>query len=302
MKICVTGGTGFIGRVLVGRLIADGHTVTILDRTIKAVPFAATAHQIDLTNGRIKPEWLDGIDVLVHLAGAPIAGKLWTKDYKREIIDSRVKSATNLLEAMALLPAQRRPKVIVSASAIGYYGSCGDKVLTETSPSGADFLSQVCREWEGVWDGVRTDARVVSVRTGIVISERGGIVAMLRPSTKLGLGAVLGSGEQWVSWIGINDLVSVYMRAIADDKMAGAYNAVAPQPLRNADFTKRLAAQYGRPVFLRAPAWVLQLALGAGSQVVLGSQRVKPKALDEAGFAFRCLTISQALADTAMDT
>lgn len=296
MKICVTGGTGFIGRALVGRLIADGHSVTILDRAIKAVPFAATAHQIDLTNGRIKPEWLDGIDVLVHLAGAPIAGKLWTKDYKQEIIHSRVESAKNLLEAMALLPAARRPKTIVSASAIGYYGSCGDKVLTEAASSGADFLSQVCREWEGVWDDARVDVRVVSVRTGIVISERGGIVAMLRPSTKLGLGAVLGSGTQWVSWIGLDDLVSVYERAIVDGEMIGPYNAVAPQPLRNVDFTKRLAAHYDRPVFLRIPAWALQLALGAGSQVVLGSQRVKPKALDEAGFAFRYLTLAQALA------
>jgi uncharacterized protein (TIGR01777 family) len=298
MNIGITGGSGFIGSALCERLTAAGHRVVILDirpptRKIAGAEFI----QADLMEGAVPSRILE-CDALIHLAGVPIFEK-WTDEYKKIILESRVKTARALIDAVK--KAGRGPRVFVSASAVGYYGEGGEATLTESSPAGTDFLARVCREWELVAKrSEQVGMRWVSVRTGIVLGPGGGMLSKLIPVFKWGVGGALGSGKQWFSWIHIEDLLSVYVAAVTDVRLSGPVNAVAPHPVRNTEFTRVLAEVLHRPAFFHVPGFALRMVLGELANAVLMSQRVVPKRLSEIDFSFRYPTIKQALRGSAV--
>ncbi len=288
MKVIVTGSTGLIGRALVRSLLADGHEVTRLVRGGAQgfrAPGTAAVHW-DPSRGEIDARELEGHDAAVHLAGEPIAEGRWDEEKKRRIMESRAQGTRLLAEALAGLAA--KPKVLVSASATGFYGDRGDEVLREESASGTDFLSEVCREWEkGTLAASRAGLRVVHLRIGFVLSgEGGGLQKMLTPF-KLGVGGKVASGRQYVSWITLEDLVRVIRRALEDETLRGPVNAVAPGAVRNEEFTRALGRVLGRPTLLPVPAFALRLAFGeVADATMLTSTRVEPARLREAGFEF----------------
>jgi uncharacterized protein (TIGR01777 family) len=297
MKVIVTGSTGLVGRALVRSLLADGHEVTRLVRGGAQgfrAPGTAAVHW-DPERGEIDAKELEGHDAAVHLAGEPIAEGRWDEAKKRRILESRVKGTRLLAEALAGL--DERPKVLVSASAVGFYGDRGDEVLREESASGSDFLSEVCREWEkGTLAASQAGVRVVHVRIGFVLSaEGGGLPRMLTPF-KLGVGGKVGSGRQYISWITLEDLVRVIRRAIEDETLRGPVNAVAPGAVTNAEFTRALGRVLGRPTVLPVPAFALRLAFGeVADAVMLSSTRAEPARLGGAGFVFKHPEIEGAL-------
>lgn len=284
MRALVTGATGFIGRALLQRL---DHPIILTrnpDRARQQLP-GVEAWIWHPPERAVCPEAFRDIRAIFHLAGESIAGARWNEAQKKRIRDSRVDGTRNLLSTLEVLPV--RPAVLVCASAIGYYGDRADAVLDEQAPPGSDFLANVCREWEAEADRARgLGMRVVSVRIGVVLGKGGGALARMVPVFRAGLGGRLGSGRQWMSWIHIDDLITVLLKAAEDTRLAGPLNAVAPQPVRNADFTRALASALGRPAFLPAPRLALRLALGEVASSLLGSQRVVPKRLLEAGYTF----------------
>lgn len=295
MRMCVTGGAGFIGSKLCRVLVEAGHTVLVLDRMPlrQDIP-GVECIQIDLAREPV-PAAVLACDAIIHLAGANIFGR-WTPAYKRLILSSRTQSAAALIGAVKA--AGTGPKVFVSASATGYYGEGGEQVLTETSPGGKDFLAQVCMQWEGIsHSAAAAGMRFVSVRTGIVLGPGGGMLSKLLPLFKFGLGGRLGSGKQWFSWIHVDDLLNIYLAAVVNAELSGPINAVAPTPVRNADFTKALGRAVGRPAIVWVPRFILKLILGELADVVLMSQKVSPEKLQAIGFAFRYSTIEEALQD-----
>jgi len=276
MKITVLGASGFIGRALVAALAARGDDV----------------RGISLRDPAVAAEAADGSDVVVNLAGAPVAER-WTDENKRAIARSRVDLPNAFLSALER--AAQRPRAYVSASAIGYYGMSRTATFTETSPAGDDFLARICLAWET--EAARAAAlgmRVAVVRTGLVLGRDGGALAKLLPLFRSGLGGPLASGEQWYSWIHLDDQIGIYLLAI--DGYAGALNATAPEPVRNRDFTRALATAVHRPALLPAPEFALKLVLGEGASVVTEGQRVLPEATLAAGYAFRYPEIGAALA------
>lgn len=295
MLVTITGGTGLIGRALARRLRELGHDVVVTGRrapaaTTQGIPFVAW----DAT-GPLPHEALRGAGAIVHLVGETVAQR-WTREAKVRIRASRIESTRRLVESLSASDA--KPAVLVSASAVGIYGDRGDEWLTETSPPGAGFLAELAREWEQAALGARElGVRVVVVRIGVVLDGRGGALARMLPPFRLGLGATLGSGRQWMSWIHIADLLGLIVRAIEDERLAGAVNAVAPAPVTNREFTRALARALGRPAFLRVPAPMLRLVLGEMAEILLASQRVEPRAALEAGFEFRFPDLAPALTD-----
>ena len=293
MKICITGGSGFVGTRLSYELVSLGHSVINIDvfppkQEIENVYFIPA----DLTSGVVPPEVLE-CDAIVHLAGVNIFGR-WTPEYKKRIFDSRILSANAVISACAR--SQKHPAVFVSASAIGYYGDSGERELTEDARLGTDFLSDVCMKWEDVASSAETiGMRRVSIRTGIVLGPGGGMLAKLIPIFKWGIGGRLGSGKQWFSWIHIDDLIAVYIQAITNTALSGAVNAVAPEPVRNRDFTQALADILNRPAFFMVPGFVLRMVLGELAGAILGSQKVIPAKLQKAGFVWKYPTIESAL-------
>ena len=293
MKVIITGGTGFIGTALTSALIARGHTVAVIDRSphLHTELVGVTYYHADLLTDRLKPEWFDGMDAVVHLAGRSLLG-VWTPAYKKSLYDSRIVSAQHIVDIVSKLPDESRPTTIVSANAIGYYGDRGDEELTEDAQPGDDFLAKLCRDWQSVWDPLATQGiKVVTIRTGIVLQVSGGMLGRLLPIFKLNLGAVIGSGRQWFSWIGLNDLVRVYVAAIEKQEITGPVNAVAPQPLTNREFTKQLAAALHRKAFLRIPGVLLYAAGADIAATLLGSQRVIPGKLRAVQFDYDTPTI-----------
>jgi len=235
------------------------------------------------------------VDAVVHLAGENIAGRRWTHEVKRRIRESRVVGTEQLCRHLATLDP--RPKVLVAASAVGYYGNRGDDVLTESAPSGSGFLAEVCRDWE---DSCRFAAeagiRVVNIRIGMVLAAKGDALASLLPLFKLGLGGKLGSGRQWMSWISLDDLIEIILRALTDKTLAGPVNAVAPNPLTNYEFTKALGRILKRPTVFGVPAFALRLAVGEmADALLLASTRVVSHKLDEIGHRYRYPDIQAAL-------
>jgi uncharacterized protein (TIGR01777 family) len=289
MKVIVTGSTGLVGSALVRSLLADGHEVTRLVRGGAQgfrAPGTAAVHW-DPERGEIDAAALEGHDGAVHLAGEPIAEGRWDEEKKRRILESRVKGTRLLAEALAGLSA--KPKALVSASAVGFYGDRGEEVLREESASGEDFLSEVCREWEkGTLAASQAGIRVVHLRIGVVLSGEGGALQKMVTPFKLGLGGRLGSGRQYMSWIALEDLVGVIRRALEDEHLRGPVNAVAPGALTNEEFTKALGRVLGRPTFMAVPAFAARLAFGGvADAVLLAGARVEPARLKEAGHQFQ---------------
>lgn len=283
LRIAVTGASGFLGKALVATLERDGHTVLRLVRR----PPRAGESQWDPVAGTIDPAALDGVDAVAHLAGESIASGRWTPARRRAIRDSRILGTRLLASTLAALP--RRPATFVSASAIGVYGNQGDEVLEESHAPGAGFLAEVGREWEAATDAAaRAGIRVALPRLGIVLALHGGALAKMLPPFRLGLGGPLGSGRQWMSWLTLDDAVGVFVAALTRPELRGPINAVAPNPVRNAEFTRALARAVHRPAFVPVPAPVLAVLFGEmARETLLVSQRVVPARLHAAGFTFR---------------
>ncbi|HXH63776.1 MAG TPA: TIGR01777 family oxidoreductase [Gemmatimonadales bacterium] len=292
MKVLVAGGTGFIGGALTGTLVKDGHQVRLLTRRPERV--GPDAVRWDPEAGVVDRVGLAWADAVVNLAGATIARR-WTPQVKREIRASRV-DATQFL-AIALATLSRPPQVLVSASAIGYYGNHGDELVDETSPPGEDFLSQVTRDWESAAaPASAAGIRVVLPRIGLVVAARGGLLAPLLPIFRLGLGGPLASGHQWWSWITLNDLAAAIAFALRAEMLQGPVNAVAPHPVTNADFASTLGRVLGRPAVIPVPGFALRLRYGeAVDGALLTGCRVSSARLVAAGFIFRSPELEPAL-------
>ena len=289
--VAVTGSSGLVGSALSAFLSTGGH------RVIRLVRHAATdANERQWNPADPDPDLLAGVDAVVHLAGASIAGR-FTDAHRRAVRDSRIGPTRRLAELVARMPDG--PSVLICASAIGYYGyDRGDEILTEDSDRGEGFLADVVAEWEeATAPAGRAGVRVVLVRTGIVQSPRGGTLRLLRPLFSAGLGGRIGDGGQWLSWIGIDDLVDTYYRGLWDTDLSGPVNAVAPEPVRNVDYTRTLARVLRRPAVLPVPALGPRLLLGnqGARELACASQRVIPAKLQQAGHRFRHPTLEQAL-------
>jgi uncharacterized protein (TIGR01777 family) len=284
MIIAITGSSGLVGRALVSALEADGHLV----RPVVRRPTQAGLNEIrwDPAGGTIDAAELGNVDAVVHLAGESIAAHRWTSAVKERIRDSRIRGTKLLCDTLASLAS--KPSVLVSASAVGFYGNRGDDVLTEASPPGAGFLADVCQQWEAATHAARdADIRVVNLRIGVVLSRDGGALAQMLTPFRLGVGGVLGSGRQYMSWIELGDLVRVIQFALAAHALAGPVNATAPAPVTNREFTKTLGRVLGRPTFFPMPAFAARLAFGEmADELLLASARVEPRALINDRFEF----------------
>ena len=295
MNILVTGATGLIGRALCQRLADEGHTVTILSRHPREeVRFRA--FQWDPLGGPPPREALDGADAVVHLAGEPVAGGRWTPELKRRIRESRIEGTRNLIAGMGAAAA--RPKVLVAASAVGFYGDRGDEILDERASPGQGFLSDVCVEWEREANRAGDlGLRVAEVRIGVVLSDAGGALPRMLPAFRFGVAGDLGSGRQWFPWVHIDDVVGIFRHALMTDLVHGPMNAAAPGIVTNAGFTRELAHELHRPSFVSVPAFALRLLFGEMATILLGSQRVIPGVALETGYRFRYPGLSEALRD-----
>ena len=290
MDIAITGSSGLIGTALSRQLTADGHRVIPVTRS------GSTGIHWDPAAGIIDAAALEGIDAVVHLAGEGIAEKRWTDAQKARILDSRVDGTTLLARTLASL--DRPPGVLLSGSAIGYYGDRGAAELTEQSGPGDDFLADVVTAWEGATaEAEAAGIRVVHLRTGIVLSTDGGVLGKLLPLYKLGLGGKLGGGHQYMSWISIDDEVGIISWLLANE-VAGAVNLTGPEPVTNRDFTKALGTQLGRPTFLTVPSFGPKLLLGGelAQGLLFSSARVRPAVAQAEGYEFQHPTIADAFA------
>ena len=293
MKIIIAGASGLIGSALVPALRAAGHEVWPLVRRAAQVENEIAWNP---ATGEIDAARLAGADAIVNLAGENVGAGRWTEARRESILRSRVDATRTLVVSMARLP--RKPSVFLSASAIGFYGDRGDEVLTETSAIGHGFLPEVCLAWETHAEGAaRAGVRTALLRFGVVLAPGGGALAKMLPLFRLGLGGRLGSGQQWMSWIGLADVVGAVQHALNDDRCAGPMNLVAPGAVTNAEFTTTLARVLRRPAILPAPAWALRLALGRAlaDEALLASAHATPKRLHEMGYAFRYPTLEAAL-------
>ncbi len=311
MRILVSGSTGFLGTALIDELEGEGHTIARLVRP-------GTAHRDAAIDGKQNVRWdpvggervraplgaredfdanaAEGADALIHLAGASIADGRWNAARKKLLRTSRVDATRHLMKALSKL--KQPPRVIVASSAVGYYGDRGDETLTETSAPGNDFLSGLCREWEAAnARGSEFGARVVMLRFGIILAEHGGALPRIALPFKLGAGGRLGSGRQWMSWLTLAEAVGIVRFALANSNLSGPTNAVSPNPVENAEFTRILAKTLHRPALFPAPAFALRLALGEmADALLLSSQRVKPSKLEQSGYRFAQPDLPAALA------
>jgi uncharacterized protein len=290
LRVLLSGSSGLVGSALLSALRANGHEVKRLVRGAVTV-----LDQIPWNPAEpLAPESVSGFDAVVHLAGESIVGR-WTEAKKRRIMDSRV-PATRYLAA-ALAKAQRRPRVFVCASAIGYYGDRGDEILREDSPSGEGFGAELCRQWEAAAQSA-ADAgiRTVQIRVGIVLSAAGGALRKMLPPFRMGVGGNMGSGLQWMSWVDLRDVVGAIQHLIAADAIHGPVNMVSPNPVRNAEFTKALASVLHRPAIFPMPAFAARLAFGQmADELLLASQRVQPEKLTASGYKFQNPDLRSAL-------
>lgn len=298
MRIAVTGSTGLIGSALVRSLLVDEHKVIRLVRPgaqAGQLPDGTVGVAWDPAKEQIDAAALEGLDAVVHLAGAGVGDKRWTPSYKDQIMESRRLGTCTLAQALAGL--DRPPAVLVSASAMGYYGQTGDRPVTEEAPPGTDFLAKVCRVWEASADPAReAGIRVVHPRTGLVFDKAGGAAAKLLPLFRLGLGGRLGNGAQYWSLISLADEVGAIRFLLEDDEVSGPVNLTAPTPVTNAELTAELGRQLRRPTVIPVPSFALRVALGEMAVEVIGSQRVLPGVLEQAGYRFRHPTMPDIVA------
>jgi hypothetical protein len=290
MNVLISGATGLIGSALIPELEAKGHTVTRLSRSQSGT----NTIRWDPSAGTIDGD-LEVTDAVVHLAGESIAQGRWNPDKKRRILDSRVQGTSLIAERISALATP--PGVMVSISAVGYYGDRGDEVLTEESAPGADFLARVCWEWEAAAEPARrAGIRVVHPRLGIVLSPQGGALGTTLPIFKLGGGGKIGSGNQWWSWVALDDVVGSIVHALTDETVEGPVNVGSPNPMTNAEYTKVLGKVLGRPTVLPLPASAARIMLGeVADALLLASQRMRPARLQATGYAFRYPQLEGAL-------
>jgi uncharacterized protein (TIGR01777 family) len=294
MKVAVTGSSGLIGAALVAALRADGHQVI---RLVRTAPAAADAVVWDprADRGGLDPRSLDGVAAVVHLAGAGVADKRWTPRYQAEIRDSRVQGTRALAGALAAMATP--PGVLLSGSAIGWYGDTGGREVTESDPAGTGFLPELVRAWEAATgDAARAGIRVVTLRSGVVLSPEGGVLGRLLPLFRLGLGGRIGTGQQVMSWIGLSEWVAAARFLLGRDGVTGPVNLTTPFPVSNAEFTSALATAVHRPAVMLVPVPALKLAVGGVSSDILSSARVLPRRLLDEGYRFRHPGIAAALA------
>lgn len=294
--ILITGGTGLVGTRLTQMLVDKGYTVTHLSRTHSNNEQVKT-YIWDIGSHMVEDEALQTADYIIHLAGAGIADERWTKERKKVILESRTKSATLLIDRLKELKLQ--PKAFVSSSAIGYYGDRQHHILNEDDAPGNGFLSEVCVAWEAAVKPVEAlGTRLVMLRTGVVLSAQGGALKEMEKPVKFHLGTYLGSGNQYYSWIHIDDLCRMYIAAIENETMRGPYNAAAPNPVRNKILTKAIADALDiNAIMLPAPTPALKLALGEMAATVLDSTRVSSNKIEETGFTFEFAEVEKALED-----
>ncbi|MBI4891069.1 MAG: TIGR01777 family protein [Acidobacteria bacterium] len=290
MRLVLTGATGFLGRRLAGELAQGGHETHLLSRNPRG---QAGSSRWDPMAGPPDPALFADCGAVVHLAGEPVAQR-WTSAAKERILASRVRGTLNLVEG--LRRCETRPEVLVCASAVGYFGSRGDEVLTERSEPGTGFLAEVCRQWEAAADtALELGIRVVKVRFGVVLGGEGGALAKMLPAFRLGLGGPLADGRQWMSWIHAADAARLLVWSAEERSARGAVNAVSPHPIQNKDFTLALGRVLRRPAVIPMPGFALGLLFGEMSEVLTGSQRVLPEAAASGGFQFRHVEVEEAL-------
>jgi uncharacterized protein len=295
MRVAITGSTGLIGSALTRSLLLDGHQVLRLTRggTTTFTDGSETARW-DPKAGTVQPGALEGAEAVVHLAGAGIGDKRWSDAYKKELRDSRVLSTQTIARAVAALDV--KPRVLVSSSAVGYYGDTGDRVIEENTPAGTDFLAGLCVEWEdAAAPAAQAGIRVVYPRTGLVVSAKGGAWGRLFPLFRLGLGGRLGSGGQYWPFIALADHIAALRFAIDNEDVVGPLNFSAPEPLTNREITKAMGRALHRPTIASVPEFALKIVIGEFASGITGSCRAVPAGLLKAGFTFQYPTIEQSL-------
>lgn len=295
MKILITGASGLVGKELQKSFAEKGYDMLLASRS---EPKDENHVQWTIEEGFTEPERLEGIDVVVHLAGENVSGGIrWTDDKKKAIRDSRVLGTRNVVDAISKL--KKKPHTFISSSAIGFYGERGDEEVTESSAAGDNFLAGVCKEWEA--ESRRAEdagIRTVLLRTGIVLSKDGGALGTMLTPFKLGVGGVVGSGKQWMSWISMDDEIAIINFAIENENIRGAVNAVSPNPATNEEFTKTLGEVLYRPTFIPLPEFAVSMIFGEmGDALLLASTKVMPKRLEDAGFEFKFPNLKEAIED-----
>jgi uncharacterized protein len=302
MKVLMTGATGLIGRNLCEVLTGEGHTVVALSRSPEKAR-RISAQEVRAWDPQAGPpplEALASLDAVVHLAGESVAAKRWSPEQKKRIRDSRLVGTRNLVQGLA--SATPRPSVLVSGSAVGFYGDRGDELLDERAQAGTGFLPELCREWEAEALRARDlGVRVVLLRTGVVLDAEDGALKKMLPPFRMGVAGPLGSGRQWFPWIHIDDIVGIFRHALLSDSLSGPVNGAAPGVVTNAEFTKQMGAVLHRPAFLPVPEFALRVLMGEMGAVVLGSQRVAPEAALRDGYSFKYPDLAPALSDLLAD-
>jgi uncharacterized protein len=305
MNILMTGASGLVGTALVKTFTAEGNTVYRLTREespksgakepgVFDLPWNPSRGEIGETVGSGASRVPADVDAVINLAGAPVVGGRWTNERKALLRSSRVDMTRALVSAIAKM--EKKPRVLISASAIGFYGNRGDELVTEKSGPGTDFLAELAKEWEN--EAVKAEGlgvRVVLLRFGIILAKEGGALPQMMLPFKYGLGGKLGSGRQWTSWIGSQDVVAIIQEMLRNDSWTGALNLVAPQAVRNSDFTKSLAKVLHRPAIFTVPAFALKLAMGEMAETLLGGVRVAPQELERHGYRFIHANLDEAL-------
>lgn len=300
MRILLTGATGFLGSAICSELQKQGYMVFALSRHPEGVSMLLGKDVVAVSWSELDAA-LSEVDGVINLAGASIAGRRWNQEYKQLIRSSRVETTGRLVEAIA--HSKKPPRTLVSASAVGYYGDCGEKMVTEKSPAGVGFLAEVCQQWEEAACQARSyGCRVVLVRLGTVLGPGGALERMLHPVPflpinpwKLGIGGPFGAGNQWMPWIHRDDAVGLFLFALAEERLDGSCNAVAPEAVSNKEFARALAGVYGRGAPVALPAFLLRLMLGEFAETLLTGQRVVPEVPAKLGYSFRYATLDPAL-------
>jgi hypothetical protein len=295
--VLITGASGLVGGALVAKLRAAGRPLRLVSRTPQRMAASAGVEAIGWDGCTLGAAALDGTDAVVHLAGEPIFGGLPTRARRDRIRTSRIDSTQSLVQRIAELPSSGRPRTLVCASAVGFYGDRGEEELTEDAAPGAGFLAALCVAWEeSARRAEQLGLRVVQLRFGVVLSRAGGALPVLARAFRLGLGGRIGNGQQWFSWVHLDDAVALGLRALEDARLGGPLNVVSPEPVRNADFTRAVARALRRPALLPAPAFAVRLALREFSAELLGSRRVLPARAQALGHDFAFPHLPSALA------